>query len=343
MILLANIINFGRQNLRMEICIVDHGAPLPVRDYGGTERVIWGLGKSLSNMGHNITFLVPKDSICNFANVIFLDKSIDINDQIPENTDFVHLNIFPLQPVQKPYLITCHGNVPQKGDLDPNIVFISKNHAERYNGDSYVYNGLYWEDYPLPDLKRERIGFHFLGKASWKVKNLRGAIRIVNVHGKRLDVIGGKRWTPRNIKRGFGDLFNPRIQYHGMLRDKEKFQIINNSKGLIFPVNWNEPFGLAIIESLYGGCAVFGTPNGSLPELVTSKTGFLGSSIDEIADASNNFKYDPRYCHEYAIENFHSDRMANDYLQLYKKVLNGEKLNQRPIYLSEKDKIPCVI
>ena len=327
----------------MEICIVDHGAPLPARDYGGTERVIWGLGKSLSNMGHSVTFLVPEGSTCDFAEVIFLDKSADLNDQIPKNIDFVHLNLFPEKPLQKPYLITCHGNVPDKGVLDRNIVFISKNQAERYDGDVFVYNGLYWDDYAKPNFEEKREGFHFLGKASWKVKNLKGAIKIANVHNEILNVIGGKKWNSRNIKRGFKDLFNSRIRYHGMLRDEEKFQIIKQSRGLIFPVNWNEPFGLAIIESLYGGCAVFGTPNGSLTELITPKTGFLGSTVEEIAEAIENFQYDPLHCHEYAVQNFHSDRMAKDYLQLYKRVLNGEKLNKKPLFNSQKNQIACII
>jgi glycosyltransferase involved in cell wall biosynthesis len=327
----------------MEICIVDHGAPLPAKNYGGTERVIWGLGKSLSKMGHKVTFLVPEGSTCDFADIIVLDKSIDINKQIPDYIDLVHLNFFPLQPVIKPYLITCHGNVPNKGELDPNVVFISKNHAYRYNGDSYVYNGLYWEDYPEPDLEAERKGYHFLGKASWKVKNLRGAVKIANVQGEKLSVIGGKKWTARNFKRAPADLFNSRITYYGMLGDVEKSRILKNSKGLIFPVNWNEPFGLAIIESLFAGCAVFGTPNGSLPELITPKTGFLGRTVKEIANAIENFEYDPLYCHRYAIENFHSDRMANDYLQLYTKVLNGEKLNKRPIFQPDKDKVDYIL
>lgn len=327
----------------MEICIVDHGAPLPARDYGGTERVIWGLGKSLSKMGHKVTFLVPEGSTCDFAKIIFLNKSVNLNDQIPENIDFVHLNLFPEQPIKKPYLITCHGNVPDKEELDPNIVFISQDHAARYNGDVFVHNGLYWDDYQKPDLKAKREGYHFLGKASWKVKNLKSTIKIANFGKKDLHIIGGEKWTSRNIKRGFLDILNPRIKYHGMLGDKEKFQIISKSKGLIFPVNWNEPFGLAIIESLYGGCAVFGTPNGSLPELITPETGFLGCSVREIAEALETFKYDPQYCHEYAIENFHSDRMAKEYLNLYNKILKGEKLNRKPIFDPKRDKISCVV
>lgn len=327
----------------MEICIVDHGAALPAKKYGGTERVIWGLGRSLSEMGHKVTFIVPEGSTCDFARVIFLNKKIDLNQQIPDSIDVVHLNLFPKEPLKKPYLITCHGNVPEKGPLDPNIVFISRNHAERYNGETFVYNGLYWNDYPKPDLKSRRNGFHYLGKASWKVKNLPGAIDIANVNDNVLHVIGGKKWTSRNIKRNFKHLFNSKIVFHGMLGDNEKMRVIEKSKGLVFPVNWHEPFGLAIIESLYGGCAIFGTSHGSLPELVTETTGFLGTTVEEIAAAMKDFNYAPKICHEYAVDNFNSMRMAEDYLKLYEKVLNGEQLNNKPIFNPEKNTLSYFI
>lgn len=323
----------------MEICIVDHGGILPAREYGGTERVIWGLGKSLTKLGYNVTFLVPEGSTCDFAKVLILDKNVDLEQQIPDDIDVVHLNLFPNKPLNRPYLITCHNNVPEKGPLDRNIVFISRNQAERYNGEIFVYNGLNWEDYPTPKFNNKRNSFHYLGKASWKVKNVMGAIKIANVNGHRLDIIGGKKWTSRNVKRGFKYLFNPHIQFHGMLGDMDKIRIMEDSKGLIFPVNWHEPFGLAIIESFYAGCAVFGTPNGSLPELVTPETGFLGTSIKQIANALEEFRYDPEFCHQYAIENFNSMKMATDYLKLYRKVLNGEYLNNNPIFLAEKNEV----
>src|SRR5690606_29932182 len=231
------------------------------------------------------------------------------------------------------------GNVPEKGLLDRNIVFISKNHAERYNGQSFVHNGLNWEDYPAPNLSTAREGYHFLGKADWKVKNLMGAIKIAARNETKLHIIGGKKWTFRNMKRGLFHLFNHNLTFHGLLGDKEKTEIMHSSEGLIFPVNWNEPFGLAIIESMYAGCAVFGTPNGSLPELVTPETGFLGKSVEEIAEAMNTFDYNPKLCHEYAVKNFNSDKMAKEYFKLYEKVLNGEFLNENPIYDPGKNKI----
>ncbi|MCF7568221.1 hypothetical protein L3X37_07575 [Sabulilitoribacter arenilitoris] len=56
----------------MKILIVDRGGKIPAVKYGGTERVIWGLAKELHNQGHDIVFLVPKGSYCDFAKIIDL-------------------------------------------------------------------------------------------------------------------------------------------------------------------------------------------------------------------------------------------------------------------------------
>lgn len=77
--------------------------------------------------------------------------------------------------------------------------------------------------------------------------------------------------------------------------------------------------------------------------MITPKTGFLGRTVKEIANALENFDYDPLYCHRYAIENFHSDRMAKDNMELYNKVLNGVKLNKRPIFQPENDKVNYIL
>lgn len=324
----------------MNICIVDRGGKIPALKYGGTERVIWGLGKALYAMGHKITFLVPDGSTSDFARVIPIDRNAGLESQIPKDTELVHLNFKPISKISKPYLITMHGNPAPNEELDRNTVFISKNQAERHNSDVFVYNGLSWEEYPVPRLNSERKSFHFLGKASWKVKNATRAMEIAQRNNSKLDIIGGKKWTPRNLKSSFFHLFNPKLKFHGLLDDELKIKIMENSKGLIFPVLWHEPFGLAIIESLYAGCAVFGSELGSLQELVTPEVGFTSNSIKELSRATIDFEYDPVKCHEYAINNFNSKRMAEDYLQLYIKVLNGKPLNKKvPIYNPELNSI----
>lgn len=313
----------------MKICIVDRGHKIPVVNYGGTERVIWGLGKELHALGHEITFLVPKGSSSDFARVIFLDRQRNLNEQIPQDTDVVHFNFTPGEKIEKPYLVTMHGNPEPDEVLDINTVFISRNHAARYNSETFVYNGLSWEDYPVPNLKLPRKGYHFLGKARWSVKNAIGAMKIARRNNESLNVIGGKKWTSRNLKDGFLLLFDSRIKFHGFLGNLEKSKILERSKGLIFPVLWHEPFGLAIIESLYFGCAVFGTTNGSLPELVTPETGYTANSEKEIAEAMSSFKYNPQKCHEYALKEFNSRLMTEKYLNLYEKVYKGEQVNEK--------------
>lgn len=325
----------------MKICIVNRGVKIPVITYGGTERVIWGLGKELHNLGHEITFLVPAGSYSDFARVIVLNQSKTLEEQIPDDIDIVHMNWEPLEELSKPFLVTMHGNPTPEDRLHINTVFISKNQAARHNSDVYVYNGLLWEDYSKPNLKGKRDSFHFLGKVSWKIKNAVGAMKIVRSMDAKLHIIGGTKWTFRNIKRTLPYLFSSKIEYHGFLDDKEKSKVMEKSKALIFPIIWHEPFGLAIIESMYAGCAVFGTANGSLPELIPAECGFTGLNTSEIITAIHNFDFNPHRCHEYAVKNFNARIMAENYLILYNKILDGECLHAKaPEYNYKLNQVP---
>jgi glycosyltransferase involved in cell wall biosynthesis len=315
----------------MNILIISNSR-IPAHLYGGIERVIWGLGKELAGMGHQVTYLVQEGSTCPFADVIPLAEGIPLLDQIPEAVDVVHGHylIPELASYHKPYLITLHGNYDEPGYVfDSNLVFISRNQAERYGSRTFVYNGLDWEGYTPPDLRRKRNFFHFLGKAAWRVKNVKGAIRVIReTRQEKLRVLGGVRF---NFKMGVRLTFSPRVRFHGMVGGVEKDRLLNQSRGLIFPVRWHEPFGLAIIESLFYGCPVFGTPYGSLTELVGEDFGFLSARSAELAEAVEHWEaYDPKRCHEYALTEFNSRKMTRSYLELYERVLAGESLNETP-------------
>ncbi len=326
---------------KMKILIANHSGPIPVQKYGGTERVIWGLGKELAKLGHEVTYLTPKGSSCEFAKIIIYNPDVDLNEQIPNDIDVVHFNFIPNVKIKKPYLTTMHGNPSDDGDIDSNTVFISKNQAKRNGSTVFVYNGLDWNDYPSVDLSLNRSGLNFLGKSSLKVKNVFGAAKIALKTKSKLHVIGGERWSFRNLKRGFKYTLNPNIIFHGMVDNTEKINIIKRTKALIFPVLWHEPFGLAIIENMYAGCAVFGTKNGALEELITPEVGFTGNSTTEIANAVKSFDYNPKRCHDYAVKNFNSEVMTKSYLQLYKKVISGESLHTKPPkYINSENTIP---
>ena len=151
----------------MNITIV-LGDKIPSIKYGGTQRVMWYLGKELNKRGHKVTFIAGKGSSCPFAKVIELDPSVNLNN------------------------------------ADRNIVFVSRNHAQRLGSESFVYNGLDWDDYGPANLTLSRKNYHFLGKAAWKVKNIKGAIAVVqSIKNAQLDVLGGYRL---NLKMG---LFSP--------------------------------------------------------------------------------------------------------------------------------------
>lgn len=319
----------------MRILIVNPSV-IPALLYGGTERVIWDLGKELVQMGHAVTYLVKKGSHCDFAKVRFWDESQPLLNQIPPEFDLVHFNVQPegLAACPLPYVITIHGNVNHAMEFDTNTIFVSQNHAARFGSTSYVHNGLDWSAYSLPDFAQARSYFHFLGHAAWRVKNVKGAIDVIRqTPAERLRVLGGVRF---NINMGLRFTFSPRVRFHGMVGGAHKERLLNASKGLVFPVRWQEPFGLAIIESLYYGCPVFGTPYGSLPELVPAEVGFLSASKAALAEAlAHAGDYVPEQCHAYVRDRFSSKRMADAYLQKYEQVLAGQKLNAQPPMLKE--------
>ncbi len=318
----------------MNITIVNP-SKIPALLYGGTERVIWYLGKELAKLGHKVTYLVAAGSVCDFAEIRVFNPQQSINSQIPENTDIVHFNFPVKETISKPNITTIHGNSSPGQEFDMNIVFVSANHADRHNSQSFVYNGLDWNDYGKPDFGNKRTYLHFLANAAWKVKNLKGAMSVCSQAGENLAVLGGNRI---NFKMGFRFTLNPKVRFYGMVGGQEKMNLISGSKALIFPVLWDEPFGLALTESMFLGCPVFGTPYGALPEIVKSETGFLSDKSSEIANAIKNVNsFDRKFISEYAADTFNSRKMALEYLKRYETVLSGKTLNQtKPVYLSEK-------
>ena len=283
----------------MHILLVNNTS-IPVKQYGGTERVIWWLGKQLVKRGHQVSYLVGPGSYCDFATgVHVLNHAIPFNQQIPVGVDVVHLNCKVNETPTIPYIFTLHGNTNDQIPMDINTVFVSKNHASRYGSVSYVHNGIDPDDYGDPGLNQKRNYFHFLGDGAWRVKNLRGAIKIVQ-NGK---VIVNSISNQINYEL---------LKKHLLIINTgvEKNNLLKGSKGLIFPVLWNEPFGLSIVESLYFGCPVFGTPYGSLNEIIQLSVGITSNSLSTLVDAVQNAgQFDPKTCHQYVMENFTSTQI----------------------------------
>lgn len=296
--------------------------------YGGTQRVLWSEGKDLTALGHNVVYLAGKGSECPFAEVRIYDPSLPLNNQIPPDVDVIHSHVLLNTPItEKPVMFTIHGNGKPNETFDINAVFVSRNHAERHGSNQFVPNGLDFNLLGKVNLSTPRQHLLFLGKASRREKNLRGCIKLARRADKKLAVIGG---------RGF-DIWG-RTKYYGMIGGHKKNEVLQKTDALLFPVRWHEPQGLAILESLYFGCPVFGTTYGSLPEIVHDEVGFLSNSYSELVEAiKNSGEFDRKKCHEYIVEKFNSMRMTKKYISLFEKIIAGKTLNtQLPKALIQK-------
>ncbi|PIE20593.1 MAG: glycosyl transferase [Neptuniibacter caesariensis] len=305
---------------------------VPALKYGGTERVVYYLALELQKLGHNVTLLVRGLTQKSEVNCITYDENLPLAQQLPQGTEIVHLHEGVSEELPCPYVITMHGNLKDQRPLDKNTIFVSKNHAERFGSSSFVLNGLDWSDYSAIDWRRKRDAYHFLGKAAWRIKNVKGAIDIAVAAKEKMNIIGGYRF---NFKMGVRFTLTPQASFYGMVGGVEKDQLLNGSKGLIFPILWNEPFGLAVTESLYFGAPVFATPYGSLSELVDPQVGFLSTCKQDLINAVKSNTFDPEVCHEYANDLFNSKIMALEYLKKYERVLNGHVLNEEEPFLQE--------
>ena len=314
----------------MHVLIV-HNAAIPVFTYGGTERVVWNLGRKLVELGHRVTYLVPEGSHCDFARLLPLQPDKPWHTQVPDDVDLVHFHFDPRlasdDALGKPFVFTEHGNAHRARPLSRNTIFLSRDHAARYGSSEFVHNGLDWAAYGPVDFDRPRSYVHFLGKGIWSVKNLPGAIAVARLANVELDVLGAYRFS---FRRGLRLTLSRRVRFHGMVGGREKSELLNGSRGIVFPVRWHEPFGLAVIESLYFGCPVFATPYGSLPELVPQDCGVLAADADSLAEALRTRRFDARACHAHAVHHFGAETMARGYLRSYERVLAGEALNPAP-------------
>ncbi len=319
----------------MRVVIVA-GSILPALHYGGTERVLWWLGRKLSQLGHEVTFLSAPGSRSDFANVQVFDPKRPLSGQLPP-CDVVHLNGAWSEAPSQAHVLTLHGNMNVGDRLLPNTVFVSGDHARRHGGEVFVHHGLDVDAHPPPRLDAKKDHLIFLGKAAWRVKNVRGAIRITKRARRKLVVAGGYRFN-RNM--GLRITLDRHVSFMGMVDDERKRRLLSESRALINPVLWDEPFGLAMIEALYHGNPVIGTPFGSLPELVQPDVGFLSESESELTDAVRNLEvFHPSRCHEYVCDAFNSTRMTQDYVRLYERVVAGESLHASPLVTPSKPSV----
>ena len=305
--------------------VLAHAARIPPKKYGGTERVITHLIHGLLKKGHRVTLFSERGSFIDGSSWAELRPGDDPEAMLPEDVDLLQLWSTPKREPRVPYLVNVGGNGQLGEKYLRNTVFVSQSHAQNHHAVHSIYNGVDPNIYSASARRSRHLVF--LAKASWSVKNLEGAISVARKAGRPLEVLGS-RSLPLNLQR-----LLPRwrgVSYHGMVDDREKAEVLRDAAGLIFPVRWHEPFGIAIAEALLSGCPVFGTPYGSLPEIVTPQVGVLSDSASALARAVNEKSFDPKICREHALRLFTEDAMTDAYLELYRQILENGGLLGTP-------------
>lgn len=292
-----------------------HPARLPVRGYGGTERVVAWLARGLAERGHRVTLLALEGSRLPEAGTVaippaeaFREGGARLDRFLPAGVDVLHAHV-PLAapPDGVPFLWTFHGQGRPGRVFPASTVALSADHARRHGIARWVHNGLDPRDYRFGTGR----GDHdlFLGRLH-SVKGWQWAVRGARRSGRRLVVGGGWR-LPR-----------PGVRFVGQLGGERKRELLATAACLWMPAQWDEPFGLTTIEAMASGTPVLGTRRGALPEIITATSGAMGDTLEElIALRPSLDALDRDAVRANVLERFTHVRMAEDYAKLYRETL----------------------
>jgi len=295
----------------MKIALVHH-ARLPVRGYGGTERVVVWLARGLAELGHEVTLLsAPGSAVPGVRHVPIPAKAaaragFDARPFLPQGIEVVHAHQEIVDP-GVPWLWTMHGNAREGQTLPANTIGLSADHARRHQLVHWVHNGL--DPAELVFARQKKDFDLFLGRLH-SVKGWQWAVEAARRTERKVVIAGG--WRP---------VVSRWVRFAGTVEGARKQALLSEARILWAPAQWDEPFGLTSIEALASGTPVLGTRRGALPEIVTAETGACADTLEElIALIPTVAKCDPEACRELVERKFHYRVMAEAYATIYRLV-----------------------
>ncbi|BDG05916.1 glycosyltransferase family 4 protein [Anaeromyxobacter oryzae] len=327
---------------------------VPPPAYGGTELVVHSLSRSLERAGHAVTVFATGDSRASDLRATFptavwppdpyaeLLHARFAADEISRGAfDVVHAHVPALlafaDVLPAPVVYTLHHSVePVLSRFYERVrsvrhVAISARQAELASPAPHhvVHHGLDPELYPVVGPGGDAA--FFLGRLSW-CKGPELAVEAARRAGMPLVMAGKPHRGDPCPEDWEADVLQPalRAAHVRWVREADlaqKRRLFARSRALLVPLRWEEPFGLVLVEAMLAGCPVITFPLGAAPEIVEDGvTGFLVRGVPEMAAALRRASaLDRREIQARARARFSADRMARDYVAVYRAAIAGRR------------------
>jgi glycosyltransferase involved in cell wall biosynthesis len=338
--------------MEMKVAILSPAAwRTPPRKYGPWEQVASNIAEGLVDLGVDVTLFATGDSltrgkleyICpepylentemdpkvwECLHISHLMEQAGRFDLIHNNYDFLPLTYTGL--ISTPFLTTIHGFsspkiLPVYKKYNKSTYYVSISNSDRSPELDYiatVYNGIDSSQFTF----NSRPGDYLLFFG--RIHNEKGtyeSIQIAKKSGYRL-IISGLIQDPDYFKERVEPYIDGEsVVYVGNSDPAKRDELMGNARALLHPINFEEPFGLSVVEAMFCGTPVIAFNRGSMPELIEhGKTGFLVKDIDSAAEGVKTVHtIDRTACRERAITRFTKERMAADYLKVYRRILEN--------------------
>jgi glycosyltransferase involved in cell wall biosynthesis len=323
---------------------------VPPRNYGPWEQFASLLTEGLVERGVDVTLFATADSITRarligtaptgYSEDLALDAKVweslhiaalferaDEFDVIHNSFDFLPLTYSGL--VETPVVTTIHGfsserilPVFEKYNAHGHYVAISD--ADRHDSLDYAATIHHGIDMTAFELQRERGDYLLFFGRIHPDKGTVEALDVAERTGMPLTIAGIVQ------DRGyFEQLVEPRIdgervRYLGPVGPDRRGELLGGARALLHLVNFDEPFGFSVVEAMACGTAVIASARGSMPEIVRDgESGFLVGGLDEAVAAVRRTEGLDRAAVRASVERrFDVNRMVDDYLALYRRILN---------------------
>jgi len=352
--LYSNNLSYFHNPLKMKILLImDPGIPVPPTLYGGHERLVYQFAEEYKRLGHEVTLLAGPGSHCSGKTITFGKNDLNRSTfkkrlevlfvwrflkKHKEEFDLVHnfgrlIYLLPVLNSNVNKIMSYGRRVTPFGirimNLLPNrnIIYTACSDYCAGTGNvagkwKTVYNTINFKDYNLQESVKDDAPLMFLGRLD-KVKGAHTAIRVAKASGNKLIIAGNVSLTASNFKYFRNEIEplidNAQIKYLGEMNDMQKNEYLGQAKALLFPIEWDEPFGLVMIEAMACGTPVIAFSRGSVPEVVEDGvTGFIVNNEQGMVNAVNKtLPINRKNCRRVAIERFDVSVIAKQYLNLF--------------------------